>query len=1052
MAGRMPIGKLPGKFHKHSHFEFLLDESGALLKKFIDNEEKDPPAIELCVNLIEKSLAVAIAAFASPTDIAQNEMKAYEARRIRQPLCLALTVLAHLKWNLDQIHQNIPLHLQMAIFEELLKGYGIDQIPNPDAFKPDELDSRSTMVHLIYNRWIIGCITKYVQMKEPCAGAINNLPPGIREQRELQEEQILNKLKEYPEKSLQVLHKVSSINKSLEMPLPIIRMPVKRDVSEPGSPQQVEAAPDVEMEDEKKSEDASTEVPTENGTKPAQEEAQELGIPIPIPTLLDIPIPVSTSVIHSQVYFDLGSYYFSRGEYEKAWEVLNNVHELAAVHEEVKTAVNFDKLCGYYLACSNVLQKFAGKPSLTTVTDLNYALEESAKNGYKNVVSILEKDNSAWKIPFHHRLVVEKDLSMADNPALLFQVCCLNVIRSAEEGRGLPTAFQLALKNASNDEVKSFFRMCHDVLKSPSSSSRSSQDESRKERLLQCIRLAMQALSATQTIMVSKMKEYKMFREKKVESVKKLKLDWESPHISSLTPHQSVFESLEGDERIKKLVKLKSKLTICFDPEKVKDILFELHNTGTEQSHAKGFICEMYSEVIKEVEDLLMFDTVHVCITKAQQLSHQKDFSRALSLLTVCVDTLDSYATKASPGGHIARVKNILHHELLWVELKLAGLGLDRNANSMEATRRSKACLQHTQQDPPPRPHIHQAIVIYLLNNREYQFLVEAGANFDLQIVDFMQFSVHLSAVLCGMQMGTDVKGPGKTLWDNILKIVGESHEIPKGPPPSQPLQRARGPVEDQQMWMMKSYITKEEFLKMCYELKDEMLLGIILSVLSSIYTVAVNNTDLEIRDSYSHLWKTAFENNLSAKAPEVLSVLKLLCVNCLSKNKKSMNFLKTMADVSFAEGLLEKATCYYLEMGALATGCYNIPVPYNVWDDKIYKRLITCSMKEKAHTQAMILCQFLEPVDYTTAFKAVRSQTCSDGMDILYEFIWDVTILEYITYAHDKRGEEEKKKIAMKIISQPELNTCNSPGVLQQTADQRKTGFLRVMLKKYWR
>jgi len=40
-----------------------------------------------------------------------------------------------------------------------------------------------------------------------------------------------------------------------------------------------------------------------------------------------------------------------------------------------------------------------------------------------------------------------------------------------------------------------------------------------------------------------------------------------------------------------------------------------------------------------------------------------------------------------------------------------------------------------------------------------------------------------------------------------------------------------------------------------------------------------------------------------------------------------------------------------------------------------------------------------------------IKQRSSDDGSDIFYECVWDVTILEYIIYAHDKRGEEEKKK-----------------------------------------
>ena len=99
-----------------------------------------------------------------------------------------------------------------------------------------------------------------------------------------------------------------------------------------------------------------------------------------------------------------------------------------------------------------------------------------------------------------------------------------------------------------------------------------------------------------------------------------------------------------------------------------------------------------------------------------------------------------------------------------------------------------------------------------------------------------------------------------------------------------------------------------------------------------------------------------------------------------------------------------------------------------------------------------MVLCQFVEPVDYTTAFKAIQERNGEDAMDCFYDCLWDVNILEYLIYAHDKRGEVAKRKLAIQVIGQPELNTRGSPEVVKQSQDIRKTKFLRALARAYWK
>ncbi|KAM9304266.1 integrator complex subunit 8 isoform 10-T10 [Morus bassanus] len=117
----------------------------------------------------------------------------------------------------------------------------------------------------------------------------------------------------------------------------------------------------------------------------------------------------------------------------------------------------------------------------------------------------------------------------------------------------------------------------------------------------------------------------------------------------------------------------------------------------------------------------------------------------------------------------------------------------------------------------------------------------------------------------------------------------------------------------------------------------------------------------------------------------------------------------------------------------------------------KVIKRMIKCCSLLNCHTQVAILCQFLREVDYKTAFKALQEQNSHDAMDSYYEYIWDVTILEYLTYLHHKRGETDKRQIAIKAIGQTELNASNPEEVLQLAAQRRKKKFLQAMAKLYF-
>jgi len=67
---------------------------------------------------------------------------------------------------------------------------------------------------------------------------------------------------------------------------------------------------------------------------------------------------------------------------------------------------------------------------------------------------------------------------------------------------------------------------------------------------------------------------------------------------------------------------------------------------------------------------------------------------------------------------------------------------------------------------------------------------------------------------------------------------------------------------------------------------------------------------------------------------------------------------------------------------------------------------------------QAAVLCQFLDEVDYTTAFKCLSETMSADGADCYYDCIWDVNVLEYLIALHSKRNEHNKKQKAVRISS----------------------------------
>uniref|UniRef100_A0A1B0D5L7 INTS8 TPR repeats domain-containing protein n=1 Tax=Phlebotomus papatasi TaxID=29031 RepID=A0A1B0D5L7_PHLPP len=113
---------------------------------------------------------------------------------------------------------------------------------------------------------------------------------------------------------------------------------------------------------------------------------------------------------------------------------------------------------------------------------------------------------------------------------------------------------------------------------------------------------------------------------------------------------------------------------------------------------------------------------------------------------------------------------------------------------------------------------------------------------------------------------------------------------------------------------------------------------------------------------------------------------------------------------------------------------------------------MIKCSTNLGCHMQATVLCQFLDEIDYSLAFKCIseKSATFTDAIDTYYSCIWDVTILEFIINLHAKKNEHTRKLQVISYMSQLELNANNNEEIKREAANNRKMKFLRALAKQY--
>jgi len=396
---------------RYNYFDFLLDKTGEVLKNYIDNPIKEPPPWQICKQYIEKSLAVKAS---SPQLQTIPEFEGFQDQKIWQPLCLSMTLIAHMKWDLDKLQEKLPLHLQQVVMEELLKGYDIPSTPQPEMFDMSKLSKREAMAHIIYNRWVVRTITKYEELKERDILPIN-LSSVAREARENQEHSIFKQLKLKEHLSVDILEKALYHEDDLLIPLPKARTIHKID-SQPIEP------PPFQPQDQVP---AATEQPHDSGASSTEQDGSEpvttppKGLIMKVSPLLDVDIVVPLSDVISQICLDLGSYYFPKEMFGDAGRVFQRAYDVLE-----KAGLKNKLISSFHLACCHLTKQPV--PDALKPSDLYSRLDQSEQNQYQGVIEILKEDNLKQELSISRRLAVEKDVFLLDKRTLLFEVCTCN--------------------------------------------------------------------------------------------------------------------------------------------------------------------------------------------------------------------------------------------------------------------------------------------------------------------------------------------------------------------------------------------------------------------------------------------------------------------------------------------------------------------------------------------------------------------------------------------------------------------------------------------------
>ncbi|NXC27805.1 INT8 protein, partial [Campylorhamphus procurvoides] len=973
-----------------SWFEFVLEE--ALLEQHLQKPSPDPPPVQLIVQFLEQA--------SKPSVNEQNQVQPPpDNKRNRILKLLALKVAAHLKWDLDVLEKSLSVPVLNMLLNELLC---ISKVPPGTKHVDVDLSSlppTTAMAILLYNRWAIRTI---VQSSFPVK-QVKPGPPQLNVMNQMQQEKeltenILKVLKEQAADSILVLEGALKLNKDLYVhtirTLDLLAM-------EPGMV---------------------------NG----ETESSTAGLKI------------SAEEIQCQVCYDLGAIYFQQGStnaavHEKAKEKFFKTKELIAKNgsSSLHFTIDEERLAGYCQACEVLTSSSDDASQQATPYSQIHSCMKSGN--YQDLVKIFLEDNLTLSLPEQFRQSVLRELfqkAQQGNDALdevCLKVCVCNTVCDVLQGRTIDIQFcQLFLK-PSKEKIDFLLEVCAGSINLENAS------EALKRKMAAFLKNLCLSMEDLQFVFM--ISSHELFIKLLKDDERKLLIDQmrkRSPRINLCTKPVTSFYDIPASASVN-IGQLEHQLILSVDPWRIRQILIELHGMTSERQFwtisNKWEVPNVYGNVILGIKDSLTRDLVYILMAKGLHCCAIKDFVHAKQLFAACLELVTEFSPK---------LRQVMLNEMLLLDIYTheAGPGVSGERPPSDLISRVRGYLEMRVPDIPLRQVIAEECVAFLLNWCENEYLTMQVPLPLVQTNPYVKLGQLLAATCKELPGPKESRRTAKDLWEVVVQICSVSNQHKRGNDGRVSLIKHR----ESTLGIM----YRSELLSFIKKLREPLVLTTILSLFVKLHNVREDIVN-DIAAEHISIWPSSIPNLQSVDFEAVAITVKELVSYALTINANNHFWLIIQADIYFATNQYSAALHYYLQAGAVCSDFFNKMVPPDVYTDQVIKRMIKCCSLLNCHTQVAILCQFLREVDYKTAFKALQEQNSHDAMDSYYEYIWDVTILEYLTYLHHKRGETDKRQIAIKAIGQTELNASNPEEVLQLAAQRRKKKFLQAMAKLYF-
>uniref|UniRef100_A0A3B4ZM93 Integrator complex subunit 8 n=1 Tax=Stegastes partitus TaxID=144197 RepID=A0A3B4ZM93_9TELE len=717
---------------------------------------------------------------------------------------------------------------------------------------------------------------------------------------------------------------------------------------------------------------------------------------------------ISADELHCQVHYDLGGIFFQQGctdqpTYEKARDHFRQTKELLkkviTLDSTVHVHLDEKRLAGYWNACRALTGDCDPCDPQTTPYDQINSLIRA--HNYQAVIEAFIKDNVSRSLPNHFRRSVLREFlykvqqGESGLDEVCHKLCVCNAVRDAVEGEILSVRFQQLLLKPSKRMV---------------------------DFILEVIGTLCENLEDLSLVFV--VSSHKLFMELLKEDERKVLVEQmrkRSATINLSAKPLPSFYDIPASASVN-IGQLEQQLILSLEPRRIRQILIELHGMAERpfwRVNSKWEVPPDYINVILGIKDNLTRDLVYILMAKGLHCISIKDFVHARLLFSACLELVTEFSPK---------LRQVMLNEMLLLEVRahetMAAEG-SKERPPPDLVSRVRGYLEMRIHDLPLRQVVGEECVAFMLNWRENDYLTLQVPPSLVMNNPYIKLGQLLASTCKELPGPKESRRTAKELWDVVVQICSVSIQHKRNSDGRVGLIKHR----ESSMGILHRYAAHINHLINLYLNIEEYCLHLF-HFLFCLQDDIVN----EVTAEHLSIWPSTLPNIQAVDVEAVAVTVKELVSYALTLNPNNQSWLITQADIYFVTNQYSAALNLYLQAGAVCSDFFTKAVPPDVYTDQVLKRMIKCCSMMNCHTQVAVLCQFLREVDYMTAFKALQEQNSHDAMDSFYDYIWDVTILEYLT-----------------PIGQTELNTSNPEEVLQLAAQKRKKRFLQAMAKLYF-